>query len=252
MKLSPRSFLKLSPRSRAAMMVKPRGMPGQSHAILVVNKSRRIGSNTVRPMFVMKASNNVPRLPFGMGPKPRPSPVKVSPKKSPAFKPSASLLRSAKFNALRVKLTSPSSNMTGKNYQDRWNRAKIKAINFIANRVKRGLSPFPATPAKPAAQRKNSPPAAPAAPRNRSPVNARLAALMERTKKANRRSKYRATYTPKTGRMKIEGNKGRLSYVNGTGVSMAYLKNIAAKYGVNISGLRSKESIANKIFRNNK
>jgi len=253
MKLSPRSFLKLSPRSRAAMMVKPRGMPGQSHAILVVNKSRRIGSNTVRPMFVMKASNNVPRLPFGMGPKPRPSPVKVSPKKSPAFKPSASLLRSAKFNALRVKLTSPSSNMTGKNYQDRWNRAKIKAINFIANRVKRGLSPFPATPAKPAAQRKNSPPAAPApAPRNRSPVNARIAALMERTKKANRRSKYRATYTPKTGRMKIEGNKGRLSYVNGTGVSMAYLKNIAAKYGVNISGLRSKQNIANKIFRNNK
>jgi hypothetical protein len=75
---------------------------------------------------------------------------------------------------------------------------------------------------------------------------------MERTKKANRRSKYRATYTPKTGRMKIEGNKGRLSYVNGTGVSMAYLKNIAAKYGVNISGLRSKQNIANKIFRNNK
>jgi hypothetical protein len=251
MKLSPRSFLKLSPRSRAAMMVKPRGMPGQSHAILVVNKSRRIGSNTVRPMFVMKASNNVPRLPFGMGPKPRPSPVKVSPKKSPNFKPSASMLRSAKFNALRVKLTSPSSNMTGKNYQDRWNRAKIKAINFIANRVKRGLSPFPATPAKPAAQRRNSPPPAPA-PRNRSPVNARLAALLERTKKANRRSKYRTTYTPKTGRMKIEGNKGRLSYVNGTGVSLAYLKNIAAKYGVNISGLRSKESIANKIFRNNK
>lgn len=253
MKLSPRSFLKLSPRSRAAMMVKPRGMPGQSHAILVVNKSRKIGSNTVRPMYVMKASNNVPRLPFGMGPKPRVSPVKVSPKKSPAFKPSASLLRSAKFNALRVKLTSPSSNMTGKNYQDRWNRAKIKAINFIANRVKRGLSPFPATPAKPAAQRKNSPPAAPApAPRNRSPVNARLAALMERTKKANRRSKYRATYTPKTGRMKIAGNKGRLSYVNGTGVSLDYLKQIARNYGVNISGLRSKVDIANKIFRNNK
>jgi hypothetical protein len=76
--------------------------------------------------------------------------------------------------------------------------------------------------------------------------------MLERSKKANRRAKYRTTYTPKTGRMKIEGNKGRLSYVNGTGVSLVYLKNIAAKYGVNISGLRSKESIANKIFRNNK
>jgi hypothetical protein len=76
--------------------------------------------------------------------------------------------------------------------------------------------------------------------------------MMERSKKANRRSKYRTSYTPKTGRMKIEGNKGRLSYVNGTGVSMSYLKNIATKYGVNITGLRSKVNIANKIFRNNK
>jgi hypothetical protein len=76
--------------------------------------------------------------------------------------------------------------------------------------------------------------------------------MMERSKKANRRSKYRTTYTPKTGRMKIQGNKGRLSYVNGTGVSMDYLKQIARTYGVNISGLRSKVDIANKIFRNNK
>jgi hypothetical protein len=84
------------------------------------------------------------------------------------------------------------------------------------------------------------------------PLSPRLASMMERSKKANRRSKYRTTYTPKTGRMKIEGNKGRLSYVNGTGVSMDYLKQIARTYGVNISGLRSKVSIANKIFRNNK
>jgi hypothetical protein len=113
-----------------------------------------------------------------------------------------------------------------------------------------------------AANRKPSPPKplrlrTPTPPRNSprkppTPVSPRLASMMERSKKANRRSKYRTSYTPKTGRMKIEGNKGRLSYVNGTGVSMSYLKNIATKYGVNITGLRSKVSIANKIFRNNK
>lgn len=74
--------------------------------------------------------------------------------------------------------------------------------------------------------------------------------MMERSKKANRRSKWRVAYSPGTGRMKIVGNSGRLSYVHGTGVSLVHLKKIAADYGVNIKGLRKKVQIANKIFRN--
>jgi hypothetical protein len=81
-------------------------------------------------------------------------------------------------------------------------------------------------------------------------VSPRLAAILERSKKANRRSKWRVAYTPEKGRMKIQGNSDRLSYVHGTGVSMKHLKKIAADYGVNIKGLRSKVNIADRIFRN--
>jgi len=91
-----------------------------------------------------------------------------------------------------------------------------------------------------------APPPAPARRASPSPPHP----LLERSKKANLRYKWRTTYSPTTGRMKIKGNKGRLSYVHGTGVSLAYLKKIAADYGVNIRGLRSKVDIASRIFRN--
>ena len=91
--------------------------------------------------------------------------------------------------------------------------------------------------------KKTSPPRVP------SPVAPRLVAMKERSSKANRRFRWRTAYSPNTGRMKIEGNKGRLAYVHGTGVSMAHLKKIAADYGVSIKGLRRKVNIANRIFR---
>ena len=149
-----------------------------------------------------------------------------------------------------LKVAGPGRNTrtVAKNSPARWAARKIvnEAIRKAIAANKKPSPPKPLRLRTPTPPRRNSPRKPP------TPPSPRLASMMERSKKANRRSKYRTAYTPKTGRMKIEGNKGRLSYVNGTGVSMAYLKNIATKYGVNISGLRSKVNIANKIFRNNK
>jgi hypothetical protein len=130
--------------------------------------------------------------------------------------------------------------------------ARLYARRIVNEAIRKAIAAHKTPSPKPLRLRTPTPPRRNSPRRPPTPPSARRAALLEKSKKANRRAKYRTTYTPKTGRMKIEGNKGRLSYVNGTGVSLAYLKNIAAKYGVNITGLRSKESIANKIFRNNK
>jgi hypothetical protein len=149
-----------------------------------------------------------------------------------------------------LKVAGPGRNMrtVAKNSPARWAARKIvnEAIRKAIAANKKPSPPKPLRLRTPTPPRRNSPRKPP------TPPSPRLASIMERSKKANRRSKYRATYTPKTGRMKIAGNKGRLSYVNGTGVSLDYLKQIARTYGVNITGLRSKVSIANKIFRNNK
>ena len=205
MKLSPRSFLMLTPRSRAAYMVKARGNTS-TRGVLVKNVAKTRGAPVVRETFRMVP---VPRT--------------------------------------YLKVAGPARNTrtVAKNSPARWAARKIvnEAIRKAIAANKKASPPKPLRLRTPTPPRRTSP---------MKPLSPRLASMMERSKKANRRSKYRTTYTPKTGRMKIEGNKGRLSYVNGTGVSMDYLKQIARTYGVNISGLRSKVSIANKIFRNNK
>ena len=221
MKLSPRSFLKLSPQSRAALMMKPRGLPGQSQGVIVVNKTMVRGKPIERQVIRMVGgARGISLLPFSGQMKPRvASPKKNSAKRN--IELTKSMLRSSKFNKLRVKLTSPGNNAS---YYDRFNMAKAKAINVVKNRLRKGLPAFTPTP-----------------PRVSPPKPA-----------AAQRLKYRVTYTPETGRMKIVGNSGRLALVNGSGVSMDHLRAIAANYGIDIRGLRSKVSIANKIFRNSK
>ena len=131
--------------------------------------------------------------------------------------------------------------------------ARLYAYRIVQEAIRKAIAANKkASPPKPLRLRTPTPPRRNSPKKPPTPPSPRIASMLERSKKADRRSKYRTTYTPKTGRMKIEGNKGRLSYVNGTGVSMDYLKQIARTYGVNVSGLRSKVAIANKIFRNNK
>ena len=56
-------------------------------------------------------------------------------------------------------------------------------------------------------------------------------------------------FSPKSGRVKIKApNSGRFVYANGTAISLAHLKSLAATLGVNIKGLRSKANIAQKLF----
>ena len=131
--------------------------------------------------------------------------------------------------------------------------ARLYAYRIVQEAIRKAIAANKkASPPKPLRLRTPTPPRRNSPKKPPTPPSPRIASMLERSKKADRRSKYRTTYTPKTGRMKIEGNKGRLSYVNGTGVSLDYLKQIARTYGVNVSGLRSKVAIANKIFRNNK
>jgi hypothetical protein len=213
---SPYKNMKLSPRS--FLKLTPR-----SRAAYMV-KAR--GNTTTRPVLVKNVARTrgapVERETFRMVPVPR----------------------------TYLKVAGPGRNMrtVAKNSPARWAARKIvnEAIRKAIAANKKPSPPKPLRLRTPTPPRRNSPRKPP------TPPSPRLASIMERSKKANRRSKYRTTYTPKTGRMKIEGNKGRLSYVNGTGVSLDYLKQIARTYGVNITGLRSKVSIANKIFRNNK
>ena len=208
MKLSPRSFLKLSPRSRAAYMVKARGNT-TTRGVLVKNVARTRGAPVERETFRMVPVQRTYLKVAGPG-----------------------------RNTRTVAKNSP---------------ARLYAYRIVQEAIRKAIAANKkASPPKPLRLRTPTPPRRNSPKKPPTPPSPRIASMLERSKKADRRSKYRTTYTPKTGRMKIEGNKGRLSYVNGTGVSMDYLKQIARTYGVNVSGLRSKVAIANKIFRNNK
>ena len=120
---------------------------------------------------------------------------------------------------------------------------RMAARKIVEDAIRKLLAAQPSPKKTSPSPKKTSP------PRVSSPVSPRLVAMKERSSKANRRFRWRTAYSPNTGRMKIEGNKGRLAYVHGTGVSMAHLKKIAADYGVSIKGLRRKVNIANRIFR---
>lgn len=127
---------------------------------------------------------------------------------------------------------------------------RMAARKIVEDAIRKLLAAQPSPKKMSPSPKKTSPsPKKTSPPRVSSPVSPRLVAMKERSSKANRRFRWRTAYSPNTGRMKIEGNKGRLAYVHGTGVSMAHLKKIAADYGVSIKGLRRKVNIANRIFR---
>jgi hypothetical protein len=55
--------------------------------------------------------------------------------------------------------------------------------------------------------------------------------------------------SPGSKRLKIlNPETGRMVYADGPSVTLEYLKNLAARRGVNIRGLRAKNAIARKIF----
>ena len=72
--------------------------------------------------------------------------------------------------------------------------------------------------------------------------------------KVNRRGspgrvKINFELSPVSGRMKIQGPTGRLVYADGSTITLDYLRNLARRSKVNISGLANKREIVAKIFK---
>jgi len=157
-----------------------------------------------------------------------------------------------------------------------WNAARNKAVRLVELRLHRGNVPFspervggrivPKKVVVLSIPRKASAEAAKPLGGNLKLAAARL--RQHAAKLANQRAKAvviappKASppkakavhmYSPKSGRIKIMGPTGRMAYVNGSTITMNFVKALAAQRGVNIKGLRSKVNIAKRIFsRNNK
>jgi hypothetical protein len=177
------------------------------------------------------------------------------------------VLKSNKFNKLVEKIRtsqSPKRVLTSQGtyvnetYNNARNRARTKAMNQIENRISRGMDPFSQSPLRP---RPKS--ASPPKVKNLAPLVKKAVALLVKAKPVEpKKVKIVVTtkvnpalhqYSPTSGRIKVRGPTGRLAYVNGSTITMNFLKKLAAERGVNIKGLRSKVNIAKRIFsRNNK
>ena len=158
-----------------------------------------------------------PRLPSPLSPLGPPLKKVVIPK---------AVLKTAKFDKLVEKIWKNAGAASGANFQNAWNNSRMKAIRLIENRLRANKPAFSPSPPKPKVP---SPPKA--AP------------------KKNLKSNLGLILSPNSKRVKIRApNSGRPVYANGAVISLQYLKNSAARYGVNIKGLRSKADIARKLF----
>jgi len=207
-KVSPRTFMKLTPSRRAKVAAARKALVSQK------NKFVKFSPKKVKvPTPKAKSKSKTP--------------VRISPH----------VYRTNKFERFATRFLVPGKN---ENYYSRWNNARAKAIEILKDRKRKGMPLFSPSPVK----SKTPSPVKPA-PKMKTPVRSNLP-------KAVRRFTYKVQFN-KDNRMKIKkASNSRVVYVNGPSVSLDYLKFIAAHYGVNIKGLRSKADIANKIFRNNK
>jgi len=122
-------------------------------------------------------------------------------------------------------------------FNNAWSRARLTAINKIQARINNNKPPFTPSPLPPPLS-PIGPPPKPKAPNAPKPKAKRSA-----------RNNLGMKLSPSSGRVKLKApNSGRLVYANGAAVSLQYLKNMAARYNVNIKGMRSKANIARKIF----
>jgi hypothetical protein len=151
---------------------------------------------------------------------------------------------------------------SGKNYEEAWALARNKAIRLVERRMNTGEAPFSPvksnTARKAVIKRVNTGGPAPRAPSPQKVNAAKLANAAARLKaKANALKAARAKIVvlnanfekSPSGRIKVRNPQtGRFVYANGPTISLSYLKNLATRRGVNIKGLRAKNSIAKKIF----
>jgi len=223
-KVSPRTFMKLTPSRRAKVTAARKALTLQKNKFIKFSPKK---VKTPSPKAKSKTPVSIPR----------------------------SVLKSSKFNKFVQKfliqpttpvMLSPEKKLKWEkqygNYYTRLNAARGKALSALRNRKRRGLPLFSPSPVRP---KSRTPSPRKPSPKMKTPVRSNLP-------KPVRRFTYKVQFN-KNNRMKIKKeSNGRVVYVNGGSISLDYLKAIAARYGVNIKGLRSKTNIANKIFRNNK
>jgi serine/threonine protein kinase len=206
--MTPRTFMKLTPRTRARAAA--------------IRKAAR-GKGPVQPNKPRANNSTAKRMP--------------SPKRAPA-KPGVRIsprtLKSNKFNRLVARLLNMNTSLP---YQNRWNSARNKALKAVEARLIVGKPAFSPSPVRrqPSPVRRQPSPVRP--PRLPSPLSP-LA----------RRSPSGVVKSAGSGRYKVAGPSGRLVYANGAAVSMNFIKALASRKGVNTKGLRSKEAIARAIF----
>ena len=206
--MSPRTFMKLTPttRARAAAIRKAAKQKGPAPA----------------PQPKPKNNATAKRVP--------------SPRRREAVGPRISprILRSNKFDRLVTNLLNLNSNSP---YQNRRNAAWTKALNAVTTRLAKGKPAFSPSPVRrqpspvrqqPSPVRQQPSPVSPLGPVRRSPPAVVTSAG--------------------SGRYKVTGPSGRLVYADGATISMNFLRGLASRKSVNTGGLRTKTAIAKAIF----
>ena len=206
--MTPRTFMKLTPATRARAAAIRKAAKGKGPA--PPNKPRANNATAKR----------------------MPSPKRVPNKRAVRISPRT--LRSNKFNRLVVSLLNMNNSTP---YQNRWNAARNKALKAVEARLVAGKPAFSPSPVR----RQPSPARVPSLPRLPSP-------LSPLGPPPARRSPSGIVKSAGSGRYKVTGPSGRLVYANGAAVSMDFIKALASRKGVNTKGLRSKEAIARAIF----
>ena len=173
-------------------------------------------------------------------------------------KASAALLKMAKFDRLvnkifqaNLKTMGPQNkeNANGKlkqlwDPQNVWNKARVKAIKLVENRLSNNKPPFTPSPVKrPKLPSPLSPIGPPPKRKSPSPAKPKVKGPSPRSNTARRLGMVR---TPTTRRIKIKGPSGRVVYAEG--LTMDVLKNIASREGVNTKYLKTKAAIAEALF----
>ena len=213
--MTPRTFMKLTPSTRARAVA--------------IRKAAKGKGGPVQPK---PHANNATAKRM---PSPKRGPTK------PGVRISPRTLKSNKFNRLVVSLL----NIAGSSpYQNRWNSARNKALKVVEARLIEGKPAFSPSPVR----RQPSPVRRQPSPVRRQPSPVRRPKLPSPASPLARRSPSGVVKSASSGRYKVTGSSGRLVYANGAAVSMDFIKALAARKGVNTKGLRSKEAIARAIF----
>lgn len=207
--VSPKTFLKLSPSSKAKVIAARRAKAGGPKAKVMVVPTVANAVTARKKASPRKRINTAAQN------------VRISPR----------VLRSNKFDKLRARMMV----YNNRPHSNRWAEARVKAIAAIENRLRIGLPMFTPSPPKPLPS-----PLSPIGPPPKRASPPKRAAGGQAAKNLKMRMNG--------NRVKLLGNGGRVVYANGAATSMEYLKGLAAKYGVSTRGLRSKADIAKAIF----